>query len=507
MRATALVLPALLLLASTRARAGDDPAAADEDAGTPVAPVNPGPPGTPSEPVAPAPPPAAPVAPVDPNHARREALFDVAMAAMASGRLELAEQAFDEAAALPGDPVRAAVAASFAERVRRLRAARVQRAPDAPAPRAAPLADEPAVVATSRRRDSEGWRTGLLATTSVLGFAAYGWALPLALGLTPEHDGSSFIGLYMLTAGSSFLAPYLATRGSQITPAETNLAFYGATRGLWHGVLLAGLATGDISTSNHRQLWAGSMVVGSVSELVLGALWARDGHLTSGEGRTIAVGGDFGLGWGFATGAILGLDHDDHSVAVQTRGMAAAGLVGSAAGLGLGYVLARRRDNTWGDGEVLRMAGLVGTWAGVTADVLLDWRPDTQRDDKKFFLTLIAGGAAGLLIGDRLVRPTNFSVSRALILDLATVAGAFGGAGLAYVFGGGADVSGKTLLAASAVGAMGAFALSYWAARDGDGGGGGSHEAKSGSGAPLNIAVVPAVGADGQRGVSLAGMF
>jgi hypothetical protein len=498
MRAAALVLPALLLVASTNARAGDDPdagAASSSDSTSTAADA------------APADAPETPAPPVDPNLARREGLFDLAVAAMANGSLDLAEQAFDEAAALPGDPTRAAVAASFAERVRRLRAARAQRAPDAPAARAAPPAAEPAAAVTANRRDGDGWRTGLLATTSVLGFAAYGWALPLSLGLTPQHDGSSFIGLYMLTACGSFVVPYLATRGSQITPAETDLAFYGGTRGLWHGVLLGGLLTGDISMSAHQQLWAGSMLVGSASELVSGVLWAREGHLTSGQARTIAVGGDFGLGWGFATGAILGLDHGNHSIAVQTRGMAASGIVGSAAGLGFGYALARRRDNTWGDGEVLRMAGLVGTWAGVTADVLLDWRPDTERDDKKFFLTLIAGGAAGLLAGDRLVRPTNFSVSRALIVDLATVAGAFGGAGSAYVFGGGAQVSGKTLIAASAVGAAGAFALSYWAARDGDGGGGGSHEAGTGSGGPLKVAVIPTLGADGQRGVSLAGTF
>jgi hypothetical protein len=491
MRAAAPVLAALLLLASTPARAGDAPDAAAGDGGAEAAA------GTPAE----------PVAPVDPNQARREGLFDVAMAAMANGSLDLAEEAFDEAAALPGDPVRASVAASFAARVRRLRAARVQRAPAAAARRAArPAAAEPAVVVTANERDGGGARTGLLATTTVLGLAAWGWAVPVSLGLHlgSGNDGSAFLGLYMLTMGGSFLVPYLATRGSEITPAQMNLAFYGGTRGLWHGVLLAGMVTGDISTSSHMKLWAGSMLLGSVTELVSGALWARDGHLTTGEARTIAVGGDFGLGWGFATGAILGLHHDDHSVAVQTRGMATAGIVGSAAGLGLGYALARRRDNTWGDGEVLRMAGLVGTWAGVTADVLLDWNPDSQRDDKKFFLTLVAGGAAGLLAGDRLVRPTNFSVSGALILDFATVAGAFGGAGLAYVFGGGAHVTGKALVAGSAVGAVGAFALAYLGARRGDGGG---REAGTGSGLPLNVAVVPTLGADGQRGVSLAGRF
>jgi hypothetical protein len=501
MRAAALVLAVLLLLASPTARAGDAPDAAAGDGGAEAAA------GTPAQPVEP----DEPVAPVDPNQARREGLFDVAMAAMANGSLDLAEEAFEEAAALPGDPVRASVAASFAERVRRLRAARVQHAPDAAARRAAQPAAEPAVVVTANERDGGGARTGLLATTTVLGLAAWGWAVPVSLGLHlgSGNDGSGFLGLYMLTMGGSFLVPYLSTRGSEITPAQMNLAFYGGTRGLWHGVLLAGMATGDISMSSHTQLWAGSMLVGSVTELVSGALWARAGHLTTGEARTIAVGGDFGLGWGFATGAILGLHHDDHSVAVQTRGMATAGIVGSAAGLGLGYALARRRDNTWGDGEVLRMAGLVGTWAGVTADVLLDWSPDSQRDDKKFFLTLVAGGAAGLLAGDRLVRPTNFSVSGALILDFATVAGAFGGAGLAYVFGGGTDVSAKALVAGSAVGAVGAFALAYWGAHRSDdtGDSGGGREAGTGSGLPLNVAVVPTLGANGQRGVSLAGAF
>src|SRR6185436_14589745 len=57
----------------------------------------------------------------DANSARRQALFDLGFNALVDGNLPLAERAFSEAAALPGNTSQSAVAASFADRVRHLR--------------------------------------------------------------------------------------------------------------------------------------------------------------------------------------------------------------------------------------------------------------------------------------------------------------------------------------------------------------------------------------------------
>src|SRR5438552_3138840 len=108
---------AMAPIAWAQAAPPTDPAVGPAPA-IPAAPAAADPPPPPA-PAPPAPPAAAPPAaapPADPYQLRREALFDIAFAALASGRLELAKQSFDAAAALPGDPVRASVAASFADR-------------------------------------------------------------------------------------------------------------------------------------------------------------------------------------------------------------------------------------------------------------------------------------------------------------------------------------------------------------------------------------------------------
>jgi hypothetical protein len=447
-----------------------------------------------------APPPPA----VDPNHARREALFDVAFQALVAGELDLAKQAFQQAAALPGDPVQSAVAASFAERVRRMRRAAlppfVRRGP---LESAAPTVDEtpPAPV---RERD-EG-RVPFLATTTLMGLTVYGWTLPSAFGVNPDRDTRAFIGLYMLTAGASFVVPYLATMDGDVTPAQANLAFYGATRGLWHGLFLASVFGGDITVNNHFQAWSASLLLGSAVEMAVGYGVARSTDLTPGTARTIAVGGDFGLGWGLAMGAMLGLHHDDHSADAQARGMAAAGLVGTVAGVAGGWALAERRRNTWGDGEVLRAAGLLGLWLGFTADLVLDWDPGRTSDEKKAFATLMVGGAVGLGTGDVLVQPTDFSVSESLLIDLATITGGLATAGLGYLFtSGSSGATPKGFAASSAIGAVAGFALSYWGYRDDAIR---RHARASRDRAPgASVALVPTLGAHGQRGLALAGAF
>src|SRR5262249_28604824 len=111
----AFVLPSVV--AAAGARTEDAPPVASGAAAAPT------PPARPSAP------PAAAVdaeagAPLTRAEAQYEGLLDVAFQALYDGDLILAEAAFRQAGSLPGagDPARAAVAASFAERVRHLRA-------------------------------------------------------------------------------------------------------------------------------------------------------------------------------------------------------------------------------------------------------------------------------------------------------------------------------------------------------------------------------------------------
>jgi hypothetical protein len=321
------VLASLLALALALALAAQPTA---PPAGEPTAPP-PKPTGTatPPEPATPtAPPPADALAPpADANAGARERMFDVAFEALAAGDLTMAEQAFARAAALPGDPARQQVAASFAERARRLRIARTAAAP--------------AAIATRAEPDVRSGRVPFLLTTAALGLGLYGWTLPNAVGLDPDDSPRLFVGSYMLTAASAFGVPFFLTRSGRVSPAQANLAFYGGTRGMWHGVLVGSLAAGHLSIDRRFRGWSASLLLGSLAGLTGGFFFAGEKALTPGQARTIAVGGDFGLLLGFGSGFLLDLDRRD-SADAEARGMSAAGLAGAAVGLGVGHALARR---------------------------------------------------------------------------------------------------------------------------------------------------------------------
>jgi hypothetical protein len=462
-RPTVLVL---LLIATPSAARAQAPAAPEPqpDAGTGTRPRLP----TPEEVI-----PDDPAA--DPHAIRREALFDVAVGALAAGNLDVAERAFVDAAAVPGDPTRAAVAASFAERVRRLRERRAQETP-INTPRAAatapgvpvtagtlstrPVRRPVGLAATSADR---GARAPLVGITTLLGLALYGWTLPTALGISDE-SARPFVGVYLLTAASSFAVPYFVTRRANITPGQANVAFYGGTRGAWHGVFAGALITGNLSPDRRYRAWTASLLLGSLVELGGGLVLATRAEMSAGQVRTMGALGDFGLLWGLGTGFFFKL-HQKETADQQARGMAAAALVGSAAGLTGGYLLARRRDNTWGDGEVMRMAGLVAGLTGLGFVDLFDREVDFDR--RAAPAVAVTTSALGVLAGDYLVRRTDFTVSQSMLIDLSAVSGALGAAGLAYLLlPERTENTDPPLVIAAGLGGTAGFALAYWALAD-----------------------------------------
>ena len=469
-------------------------------------------PPPPAEPAAP-PAEAAPildVTPADTHSARREALFELAFNALVEGNLELAERAFSEAAALPGDPAQSAVADSFVERVQRLRARRPRRAAVATS-----ATVETSVAPGPRRSTVKGERLALLGTSTALGLGLYGWTVPGVLGVEANKSAGAFVGVYMLTAAGSFILPQLLI-SDRVSPGQANLAFYGGTRGIWQGVLVGALLAGELDPDHHWRGWEASMLLGSLGGLIGGYHLARATDMTAGEARTMAAVGDLGLAMGFGAGFLLRFDGEPLVCPVdsenpgcfgfnpqadsQARKMAAAGLLGSGLGLVGGYVLGKHRDHTWGDGEVLRGATLLGIWsawglveAGGTT-VSLDNRP--------FTASLMAGGALGLLAGDRLVRRTDFSVGQAILVDLGTISGGLVGAGATWLIAG--DDAERPFVIASALGAIGGFAWTYWMFRDRPEGPAARSLSRL---SRRGLAVIPTAGSQGHRGLAVAGLF
>jgi hypothetical protein len=449
---------------------------------------------------------AQPAAPADPDAGRvapgtgkREALFDIAVAALVHGDLDVSERAFMDAAAVPGDPVRTAVAASFAERVRRLRIQRVRSQPFVPDDGTGRA--EPSLTAAVPRRPpmETSQRTTVLGVTSLLGVTLYGWTLPVALGLSAGESARTLLGVYMLTSASAFVGPYLLTRNRPVSAGQANLVFYGGTRGIWHGVLAGALLLGDMSPDRRPRAWAASMLLGSATELVGGFLLAGQTRMTAGHARTMAALGDFGLLWGVAGGYFLRFP-DRATVDQQSRGMATSTLVGSALGLTGGYLLGRRREHSWGDGEVLRMSGFVGGLVGLGAADLFDLNMDFR--DRRISTLAVVGSVLGLAVGDRLTRNTEFSPSQSMILDLAAVAGGLAATGIAYVVTPQADDGSvdPPVVMTAALGSAAAFSLGYWAL----------HDRPAGRPRPRlapQLGVLPTLGTRGERGLALSGRF
>jgi hypothetical protein len=428
--------------------------------------------------------------------ARREALFDIAVAAMAHGDLDLAERAFLDAAAVPGDPVRSAVSASFATRVRHLKEKRqhpvVVVSPADVTLRATPAPPRPAPEV------SQG--SSLVAISTVLGAALYGWTVPMAIGV-PFEESRVFLGVYMVTASASFLGPYLATRGSAVSPAQVDLAFYGGTRGAWHGVLAAAALTGDVNLDERGRAWACGVTLGSAGEMLAGYLLADDGRLTTGQTHTMAALGDLGLLWGVSAGYFFRFNHRD-TPDEQARAMAGSSLLGAGLGLTGGYLLGRRRENTWGDAEVLRLGGLLGGLTGLgVADA---FRMELDFEHRLVNALAVGGSALGAATADRLLRPLDLTTSQAILVDLGTAAGALITAGFTYLLTPDAAANRIPFVLTAAIGGVGGFGLSYWGLLDRSRSRGRNRD-RAGRGPDL--ALVPMLSLGGERGAALAGHF
>lgn len=287
-------------------------------------------------------------------------------------------------------------------------------------------------------------RTLLLAGTTLLGLGFYGWALPVA---TYVEDGQAIAGAYLLVAGGSFFLPFAATGGQSVTYGMTDLALYGATRGIPHGILIYQLFTGN---KGEPEALVGSAMVASIAEGVGGYVWAQRAQSSAGSAQTISTLGDFGLLEGLGVASLADYyDQGMHSAAAATA------LAGSAAGIAGGAALARHRDYSYGDASVMRNAGILGAFAGT---MVADW---FQPQDKAYVTAAMIGGAAGLMGGDRMVSNTDFNVGQSVLNTLGMVAGGLLGLGVGYVSTSDKSDNGTVLLTSSMLGSALGFAATY----------------------------------------------
>lgn len=310
-----------------------------------------------------------------------------------------------------------------------------------------------------RRALNQEGRSLLLGQTTLLGLGLYGPALPYAL----NADGTGAGGLYLLTAAASFFGPFAATEGRDVSYGMANLSRYGATRGASHGVMLHQLVAGD-EESEEREFcppggcyvyeyddsdayergMAGLAVGLSVAEGVAGYLWARNERMSAGTANTIVLGGDLGGLWGLGTAVLI------RDGTPPNRLLGGLGLAGSALGIGAGRALAARRNHTWGDADVIYTAAAAGAFAGLALSAAAD------APERAAVATTMLGSAAGVVLGDRAVRETDFSVAQATLNRLGTLAGGLAGASLGVM-----AENGDVALIGAAAGALLGYGVTY----------------------------------------------
>ena len=284
----------------------------------------------------------------------------------------------------------------------------------------------------------------LVASTTLLGLAFYGWAVPYAGDVS---DDKTAVGLYLLTAAGSFFVPFAATSHQSVSYGMTDLALYGATRGVVHGLLVYQLFSGSDNTSQGN---VGGALIGSLVEGVGGYVWAQRAGVDAGEAQTISTLGDFGLLEGLGVAALADYYDDDDNVAG-----AAAVLAGSAAGIAGGAALGHNRSYSYGDASIMRNAGVLGAFA---AEMVTDW---FQPEDDAYITAAMIGGPVGLALGDRLVANTEFNVGQSVLNTLGMVAGAALGLGVGYISSGNNSDNGSLLLTSSMIGSAVGFAGTY----------------------------------------------
>jgi hypothetical protein len=287
--------------------------------------------------------------------------------------------------------------------------------------------------------DQEG-RKELIGGSVALSIGFYGWALPAVLDV---KEGKTALALYMLTGAAGFYLPLKLTENMPVTDASTTLFNHAGTRGIIHGIALAGLID---ETPDYRSVLASGMVL-SIAEAIYGFNAANTYNMHAGTAEVIGAGGDFGLGFGMATAYLLD---------IKQRGANASMLIGSGLGYWAGKLESGNQYYTRGDAYVLRSVGMLGAY------IPLAFVDLSGTDNNKIFIgASMLGAALGLHYGRTFVEEKDFSTLQGYLIGLSEVAGGLFGAGLAYLVSSENNDNSSLFLTSSAIGATGGFWLMY----------------------------------------------
>lgn len=274
------------------------------------------------------------------------------------------------------------------------------------------------------------FRNSFVRNQTLLGFALYG----PSFAATVTNAAVPGIAAYLVMAGGSFFAAAELARDLQITEGMELLATHAPLRGAGIGAALQYAMTGKNDYA--AGIFFGSML-GTTGALTLGR------KLSPGVAMASMFGADASAALTMATMYAFNTDTG------HARTRAAAGAAAAIAGMQLGAMYASHASYnvTAGDVQTLWTSSLIG--AAAAGSAVANGHPGTRT----VTLTLVAGGLAGLVAGDRLlVRRFDHSPSEGSLVGLGGVAGALMGGGVAVLVGSGDRFNAAT----AALGAIGA---------------------------------------------------
>lgn len=273
-------------------------------------------------------------------------------------------------------------------------------------------------------------RTTFVRNQTLLGFGVYG----PAFALTVTDAAVPAAATYLVMAGGTFFAAAQLSRDLQITDGMELLATRAPLRGGAIGAALQYAMTG-------RHDYAAGVFFGS--------LLGTTGALTL--GKRLEPGAAMASMFGADAAAVLAVSamYAVNPDTAQTRMRATAGAAAAIAGMQLGAMYAAYAPYhvTAGDVQTLWTTSLIG--AAAAGATVANGHPGAR----KSAFTLMGGGLAGLVAGDRLlVRRFDHSRGDGSLVGLAGVAGALMGGGVAVLVGS----SDRFNAATTALGAAGA---------------------------------------------------
>ncbi len=340
--------------------------------------------------------------------------------------------------------------------------------------------------------ETQEGRGGLVLGQTLLGLAYHGWAVPTSLGVSSAQVG---VGTYLLTAGTAFYVPYRLTRNRTVAEVHRNVSMYGSTRGVVAGVLLGDLIMGDdrpMHSDNRDRIRIGGGVVGGAAGALAGFSAVDRWRPSEGDGALWGALGDAGLLGGALLAYALG-PYAEEEVTREENGFTftenrarnrrvghALTVMGHGAGLAVGGWLSARRSHSPGDVRALQSAGLLGGQVGATLT-----RAVGVDEGRALAGSVVAGGVAGLALGDRFLAPQTLSQGEGLLVNAGHVAGGAVALGLTYLAVEELDKRPVLTLSTSTLGSLLGAGLVWRAVAADPGGGIGSRERPE-LGAPLD---------------------